>query len=426
MSATVERPASSPTDAISYEDLYARWERGNWRAMEIDLSQDRIDWHEKLTPEQRRGALWMYSLFFHGEDSVADNLSPYIDAAPLEEQKYFLATQQVDEARHAVFFKRFMHEVVGAGTGSIGSSLGATFGELTWGHRKVFTRLDEMADELRADRSKAQLAKAVTLYHVVIEASLAQPGQHMIGDYLEELDILPGFRAGMRNVELDEQRHIAFGVKLLADFYREDPEMTSDAILEVIRETLTWTAATAKPPGWDETYITCFGKTLSDLGELGAASQEQKLRSIGLPVDTMPGLPLRMDLPPRERAERGMKLLRCNFLGPDRPVVRDPEVIQILFESIALQADPRHAPPGTTVQWDFTDSDPWYVALENGSTRAVQGRSPSADLTLKCTLDDWADVVADRADVRKLFLRGRLRPRGKLRLLPKLPQVFGV
>ena len=43
-------------------------------------------------------------MFFFGEDSVTDNLSPYIDAAPLEEQKYFLATQQVDEARHAIGF----------------------------------------------------------------------------------------------------------------------------------------------------------------------------------------------------------------------------------------------------------------------------------------------------------------------------------
>ena len=112
-------PAPSATDAISYDDLYARWERGNWRATEIDFTQDAIDWREKLTDEQRRSALWLYTLFFHGEDTVADTLSPYIDAAPLEEQKYFLATQQVDEARHAVFFNRFMHEVVGLGDGTI-------------------------------------------------------------------------------------------------------------------------------------------------------------------------------------------------------------------------------------------------------------------------------------------------------------------
>ena len=54
-------------------------------------------------------------MFFYGEDAVAANLSPYIDAAPREEQKYFLATQQVDEARHAVLFSRFMREVAETG-----------------------------------------------------------------------------------------------------------------------------------------------------------------------------------------------------------------------------------------------------------------------------------------------------------------------
>ena len=139
-------PAPSATDAISYDDLYARWERGNWRATEIDFTQDAIDWREKLTDEQRRSALWLYTLFFHGEDTVADTLSPYIAAAPLEEQKYFLATQQVDEARHAVFFNRFMHEVVGLGDGTIAGGLKATDDQITWGHRKVFTRLEQMAE----------------------------------------------------------------------------------------------------------------------------------------------------------------------------------------------------------------------------------------------------------------------------------------
>src|SRR4029079_16066917 len=152
------------TGAITYADLYARWERGNWRATEIDLTQDRMDWHKRLTAEQRRGALWLYALFLHGEDSVTDNLSPYIDAAPLEEQKYFLATQQADEARHSVFFRRFLHEVVGAGDGTMAGGLRATATQITWGHRQFFNRLDRMADELRRDRSPTKLAAAVTLY----------------------------------------------------------------------------------------------------------------------------------------------------------------------------------------------------------------------------------------------------------------------
>ena len=124
-------------------------------------------------------------MFFYGEDSVTDNLSPYIDAAPKEEQKYFLATQQVDEARHAVFFHRFFKEVIGAGD-SIGSTLAYTEPQLGWGYRNVFDRLDRMADELRRDRSLPKFAQAIALYHMVVEATLAQPGQHFIEDYFTE------------------------------------------------------------------------------------------------------------------------------------------------------------------------------------------------------------------------------------------------
>jgi hypothetical protein len=416
---------STITDTISYDDLYKRWERGNWRATELDFSQDIVDFNEKLTPEQRRSALWLYTLFFHGEDSVTDNLSPYIDAAPLEEQKYFLATQQADEARHAVFFHRFMHEVVGVGDRSIGSTLRATDSEITWGHRKVFRRLDRMADELRADRSKPQLARAITLYHVIVEASLAQPGQHMIERYLEELDLLPGFREGMRNVAHDEQRHIAFGVKLLADLYSEDPERIGDAVVGTLREVLPWTAAVAKPPGWDMTYMTAFGFDYDDLGEEGARSLEQKLRSVGLPLDTLPGFPMDMSLPPRERARHGRVMLQGNFIGPERPVARDDETLSVVFDAIARSADPRAVPAGTTVQWDFADAEPWHVVFDNGTTRAERGSASKPDVTLRMTLDDFGDVIAERADARRLVLRRRMRVRGNPRLLLKLPRVFG-
>ena len=303
------------TEQIDYADLYARWERGNWSAMDIDFTQDRIDWHEKFTDEQRRGALWLYTLFFHGEDSVADNLSPYIDAAPLEEQKYFLATQQVDEARHAVFFHRWMHEVVGVGDGSLGGGLRATQHELTWGHRKLFGRLDRMADELRRDHSPLTLARAVTLYHVVVEGTLAQPGQHMIETSLERMDLMPGFREGMRNVAIDEQRHIAFGVKLLADLYRENPQATQDAIVDLIREVLQYTLSVPIPPGWDTSYTESLGYSMEDLYEEGARANEARLRAIGLPLDEIAHFPFPMDITPRERGRQALALLRAGLLG---------------------------------------------------------------------------------------------------------------
>lgn len=416
---------TTAVDSVSYEDLYARWERGHWRATEIDFSQDVVDWHERLTPEQRRSALWLYALFFHGEDSVADNLSPYVDAAPLEEQKYFLTTQQVDEARHAVFFKRFLHEVVGAGDGTAAGGLRATESQLTWGHRQVFRRLDRMADELRHDRSPTRLAAAVTLYHVVVEAALAQPGQHMIEGYLEEYDVLPGFREGMRHVAQDEQRHIGFGVKLLADLYRRDPEPIQRAIVDVVAEVLPWTAGVAKPPQWDRSYTECFGFTLEDLGEAGAASMEQKLRAVGLPLDTIPRFPMPMDLPPRERSRRGQKLLRAGLIGPaEDGVVQDPEAIEIMFDTLRRGANSDAVRPGTTIEWDFADAAPWHLVLDDGGSRAVPGHAPHADVRLRCRFADWADVMAGREDPRRLLARRRLRLKGRPRAMLALRHVF--
>src|SRR3954462_872316 len=159
--------------ALSYEDLYARWEASNWSATEIDFAEDARQWRDDFTDHERKAALWNYALFFWGEDAGADNLSPYIDAAPLEEQKYFLTTQQVDEARHAVFFKRFMHEVAGIGTGDLSSGLEAIRPRLTWGFRKVFGELDVIAARLKRKPTRANLAAGVAMYHFVVEASLA-------------------------------------------------------------------------------------------------------------------------------------------------------------------------------------------------------------------------------------------------------------
>jgi ribonucleotide reductase beta subunit family protein with ferritin-like domain len=413
------------TEQIDYADLYARWERGNWAATEIDFTQDRIDWNERMTAEQRRGALWLYTLFFHGEDSVADNLSPYIDAVPLEEQKYFLATQQVDEARHAVFFHRFMHEVVGVGDGTLGDGLRTTQPALNWGHRKTFGRLDEIADELRDDHSPRMLAKAITMYHIVVEGTLAQPGQHIIETSLERLDLLPGFREGMRNVAIDEQRHIAFGVKLLADLYRANPQETQDAIVDLIREVLQHTLSVPIPPNWDETYTTCFGYTLEDLFEEGARANEARLRAIGLPLDDIAHFPFPMDVTPRERGRRALALLRAGLLGErNGPIGRDPATVRIFFELLARNVRGDEVAHGTTIQWEFPDMEPWYLLIEGTRKTAVQGRVTKPTVRLRMRYDDFGDLVAERVGPHALAMRGRLRPWGDPRVLIKLQRLF--
>jgi hypothetical protein len=409
-------------DQVSYQDLYARWEQGNWRATELDFSVDRDQWQNTFTEFERRAALWTYSMFFHGEDSVADNLSPYIDAAPTEEQKYFLATQQVDEARHAVLFGRFMREVADAGH-DMSSSLAATQPTLTWGFRKVFARLDMMADELRRDRSKPKLAQAITLYHLIVEATLAQPGQHFIEDGLTARDLLPGFRKGIHNVSRDEQRHIAFGVKMIADLVREDPEC-EDAIGELLREVFPYALAVFVPPDWDERYVTAFGFTLEQLYAHGSESFEGRLRAAGVDPDAMrTGFPF--DVSPIERAQRGIALLKSGYLGePNGPVTPDPEVTALLFDGLRRTVDAAAAPQAK-IQWDFRDAEPWHLRIENGEPSVAPGRVADADLTFHCRFGDWLDLASGRTDPMRALLTGKVRPRGKLRMLIKAPALFG-
>jgi ribonucleotide reductase beta subunit family protein with ferritin-like domain len=73
--------AKSPLDNITYDGLYARWERGNWSATQLDFSEDRRQWQEEFSAFERKAARWNYALFFHGEDSVAET-SPRTSTPP--------------------------------------------------------------------------------------------------------------------------------------------------------------------------------------------------------------------------------------------------------------------------------------------------------------------------------------------------------
>jgi hypothetical protein len=318
-----------------------------------------------------------------------------------------------------------MKEVVDRGE-NVRSSLSATERELTWGFRRTFEKLDQVADELRKDKSKPNLARSICMYHLIVEATLAQPGQHFIESYVTERGILPGFRAGMENVSMDEQRHIGFGVKCIYDLVREDPDCRH-AIADLLREVLPMTVGVFVPPNWDMRYIECFGSTMLDVYEHGMTSLEQKLRAAGCALEELPGPPpIPLGMTPRERAERAIALVRAGIFGEKTgPPARDPETVGLLFDFIARVVDTDAANGGVKLQWDFTDTEPWHIVVDNGSTRAVQGRLEDPDLTFRSKFETWADVVAGREDARLAMAKLKLRPRGDLRLLMRMPKLLG-
>src|SRR3954471_807568 len=99
------------TTLLTYRQLYELWERQQWAVQDIDFTQDRIDWNERIDAEERYARMYGLSSFFIGEQRVAAELGPMMRAMPDEEARLFLCTQIADEARHVAFFNRFYEEV---------------------------------------------------------------------------------------------------------------------------------------------------------------------------------------------------------------------------------------------------------------------------------------------------------------------------
>ena len=421
MSEDLEKP-----EVISYARLYRLWEQNSWSATSIDFSTDAEHWHNRFSEQQRASALWNYAMFLVGEEAVARTLTPVLDAAPTHEQKIFLTTQIVDEARHHVFFDRFMREVAGQGRDTK-STLDAVESQLTWGFKQVFGELDRLTGELHdKPRDRALLAQVVALYHVIIEGVLAVPGQHFIQRYVKNLDLMPGFTEGINNVSRDESRHVAFGVKFLGELIRSSAEIRAAAI-ELWDRVLPWSAGVFIPPGFDKGYVECFGFSLIDIYAFGMRSFQTKLMRLGIDPSEL-SLLAREDLSKsfEERARRAWVLIDSGVIGDDR---REPapsaEALEIIFEGVARSVDLDVARSlGGPVEWEFDDAEPWHLVVTNGHAEAKPGRSGKPVLRLQTTASEWAKFAVGRSDPRWAVVRRKLKIHGSLSAKTKLPKLF--
>jgi ribonucleoside-diphosphate reductase beta chain len=270
---------------LSYRKLYELWERQQWQTQELDFTQDRQDWWERIPEEERFQRLYGLSSFFIGEQRVASELGPMMRAAPDEEMRLFLCTQIADEARHVAFFDRFYAEVGVLESDTLAGRLEETSKHL---NEEFGTLFDEMLSS-RVDRLAREpedlgtLVEAVTIYHMVIEGMLALTGQHFIMDYNEQLGTLPAFVQGFTLVARDEHRHVAFGARFLRDMVLRDPSHA-----ERIQRTLAEVAPAAEAvlrPSWypeDDSDFLLFGARLEDVRAFAFKALERRLKVIGL------------------------------------------------------------------------------------------------------------------------------------------------
>src|SRR5438067_4649154 len=207
----------------SYRELFYRWERQQWRAEEIDFSPDRFQW-EKMGQQERQDRLYGLSAFFRGEACVTDTLGPYITAMPDEEMRIFLTTQLADEARHTVFFARFFKEVLEIDKTRLEDTL-ENIQQYMNKHLQyiLIDSLSDVAERIRQEpKNLAHLIEGITLYHVIVEGTMALAGQRGILEFYRLHELFPAFRGGFTAVARDESRHVVFGVKFLREMIQRD------------------------------------------------------------------------------------------------------------------------------------------------------------------------------------------------------------
>ncbi|MDH5235203.1 MAG: ribonucleotide-diphosphate reductase subunit beta [Gemmatimonadota bacterium] len=212
---------------------YALWRKAKqlaWDPAAIDLSADRAQWaairRDHADKQYDEQILRLCSLFYEGEESVTRTLSPFCSAVSRAglgiDKEMFLTAQLYEEAKHFEFFARYFTEVFEA-DGAVTASF------LTPAPRAVLVAdLEEVTERLRREDDpealRATFVEAVTHYMGVVEAMLARTGYVGAHDALATRGFLPGLQEGFRLIRRDEGRHVAFGMRCVAELTMERPQ----------------------------------------------------------------------------------------------------------------------------------------------------------------------------------------------------------
>ena len=281
--AVLESADRGEVNLLDYEQLYNLWERQQWATQDIDFTQDRIDWHERIPEGERFQRMYGLSSFFIGEQKVAEELGPMMRAAPTEEMRVFLCTQIADEARHVRFFNRFYDEVGILEADTLQGRLVETSEHVNPEFNQLFdemlkSRVDGLA---RRPEDLELLVEAITLYHMVIEGMLALTGQHFILQYNEEVGTLPGFCEGFNKIARDEHRHVAFGARFLREMAQADSRY-GDAITRTMTEVAPIADAVLQPKWYVEGETEVLGASMEETRAFAMKCLERRLKVIGL------------------------------------------------------------------------------------------------------------------------------------------------
>jgi ribonucleoside-diphosphate reductase beta chain len=267
------------------QTLYRRWEDSQWSPFAVDLDVDRKQWPQ--IGDDRRGLVYFaLSSLMVAEERITTKFSGLVGAHGTEEEATFLATQQVDEARHMQFYARFQDEVV-AEPAAIAAHVERAREQVSDSFRQIFdVALVEAHEQLVAspDDLSAKV-RFITIYHLILEGTLGLTSFRFVTEYLKSNDLLPGFVDGYSKIHHDETRHIGYGVWFLRETIRERPEQ-ADTVRATLRDLLPAVADSLKPPG-DNATQDLLGVSEDDVRNFALQGLTRRLSIIGVPLESV-------------------------------------------------------------------------------------------------------------------------------------------
>jgi ribonucleoside-diphosphate reductase beta chain len=268
------------------QTLYRHWEAGQWSPFAIDLDTDREQWPQ-MQDDDRGLVLWALSSLMVAEERITTKFAGLVLAHGSEEEATFLATQQVDEARHMQFYARFQDEVI-ADPRAIAEHVARARSQLSPAFEQVFdVALVNAHDKLLQDPGDlGAKVDFVATYHLVIEGTLGLTAFRFITRYLEQQELLPGFVAGYSKIHHDEHRHIGYGTWFLREAISERPEL-GDNVRTTLRDLLPAVAESLTPPDRDGTDWEALGASAQEIREFAIDGLRRRLSIVGVPLDSL-------------------------------------------------------------------------------------------------------------------------------------------
>ncbi len=268
------------------QELYRHWEEQQWSPFEVDLVADVEQW-QALGGEDRDLIFWVLSSLMVAEERITTKFSGLVAAYGSEEEATFLATQQVDEARHMQFYARFQDEVV-ADRAAIAAHVERAREQISPAFRAIFdVALVEAHERLVANPEDAEAkVRFVTLYHQVLEGTLGLTSFNFVTGYLESERLLPGFVEGYSKIHHDEQRHIGYGTWYLREAVAQNPAL-AEAVRSTLRELLPALSESLTPPEREGTDWNALGAGAEEIRNFAIGGLSRRLDVIGVPLSTL-------------------------------------------------------------------------------------------------------------------------------------------